>query len=259
MKNEYNFNPAIMTTDFNKAAYKAFKLNFSAIRMVPCFFHFFQRIYLKLPQLKDKNKNIKNLAKNLTINLKLLCFIDNNKIDTFFDKIEKKFRNVNKKFFDYFKKNYLINLPFSDRSWNYYTLYNNDDNKELYFFTNNICESANRIFNMHFISSRKSFYSFRKCLLETLDYFTNKDEYIEKGRQITRAFHKYVKEKYNHDRLPLITETDMKNILDDYENDNNIVNELNEEDKLSNYDIDYLINNTENIYSSSNYDSESSQ
>ena len=41
LKNEYNFNPAIMTTDFNKAAYKAFKLNFSTIRMVPCLFHFF--------------------------------------------------------------------------------------------------------------------------------------------------------------------------------------------------------------------------
>ena len=112
---------------------------------------------------------------------------------------------------------------------------------------------------MHFISSRKSFYSFRKCLLETLDYFANKGEYKEKGRQITRAFHKYVKEKYNHDRLPLITQTDMKNILDDYENDNNIVNELNEEDNLSDYDIDYLLSDYQDIYFSSNYDSESSQ
>ena len=55
LKIEYNFNPSIMTVDFNKAAFKAFKLNFNNIRFVP-FFSFFQRIYLKLPQLKDKKK-----------------------------------------------------------------------------------------------------------------------------------------------------------------------------------------------------------
>ena len=35
---------------------------------------------------------------------------------------------------------------------------------------------------MHFISNLKSFYSFRKCLLETLDYFQKKEEYNEKGK-----------------------------------------------------------------------------
>ena len=122
-----------MTVDFNKAAYKAFKLNFQNIRMVPCFFHLFQRLYLKLPQLKDKNKTIKNKSKDLICNLKLLCFIDNNKIDTFFEKIEINLKKINPKFFRYFKKNYLINLPFSDKEWNYDTLYNNDNNKDLYF------------------------------------------------------------------------------------------------------------------------------
>ena len=52
----------------------------------------------------------------------------------------------------------------------------------------------NRMFNSHVISNRKSFYSMRKCLLETLDYFEKKEEYQEKDIQITRAFHMYVKE-----------------------------------------------------------------
>ena len=55
-----------------------------------------------------------------------------------------------------------------------------NDNKDLFFFTNNAAESMNRIFNSHVITNRKTFYSFRKCILETLDYFKNKDEYVEK-------------------------------------------------------------------------------
>ena len=46
-----------MTVDFNKAAYKAFKLNFQNT----CFFHLFQRLNLKFPQLKDKNKTFKTI------------------------------------------------------------------------------------------------------------------------------------------------------------------------------------------------------
>ena len=56
----------------------------------------------------------------------------------------------------------------------------------------------NRIFNSHFTSipsNRKSFYVFKKCLLETLEYFKNKDEYQEKGNQITKAIYLYVKEE----------------------------------------------------------------
>ena len=52
-----NFNRNVMTVDFNKAAYKAFKLNFQNT----CFFHLFQRLNLKFPQLKDKNKTFKTI------------------------------------------------------------------------------------------------------------------------------------------------------------------------------------------------------
>mgnify|MGYP006873135929 CR=1 FL=1 len=72
---------------------------------------------------------------------------------------------------------------------------------------------------MHFISNRKSFYSFRKCLLGTLKYFKDKKEYKEKRPQIARALQKFVKEKYNQERLPLITYNEFININNDY-NDN---------------------------------------
>ena len=47
-------------------------------------------MHLKLPQLKCKNNSIKNKTKNLIYIIKLLCFIDNNKKDTLYEKIENK-------------------------------------------------------------------------------------------------------------------------------------------------------------------------
>ena len=90
----------------------------------------------------------------------------------------------------------MVNSPFNDKNRNYSNFYNNNnENKEIYFFTNNFSESMNRIFNSHIISNKKSFYAFKKCLLETLEYFKNKDEYQEKGNQITKAIYLYVKEE----------------------------------------------------------------
>ena len=191
-------------------------------------------------------------------NMRLLCFIDVAKIEEFFEKIKNKYNYINKEFFDYFYKTYILNFPYNDKSWNFSRYYQINQDKDLYFFTNNISESTNRIFNMHFISNRKSFYSFRKCLIETLDYFNKKDEYRENKIQITRALYYYVKNTYNQDRLPLITFNDLNNIIKDYskklsipnidDNDNDLVN-------IDSDDIDYLINHNYNEFSSSNVDS----
>ena len=53
--------------------------------MVPCFFHFTQRLKFHLPKLKSKKKYIKNNAKNILLNMKLLSFIDITKVDEFFN------------------------------------------------------------------------------------------------------------------------------------------------------------------------------
>ena len=67
---------------------------------------------------------------------------------------------------------------------------------------------------MHFFLIENHFILFEN-LLKTLDYFEKKEEYQEKGIQITRAFHKYIKEKYNNYRLPLINQNDMIDIIND--------------------------------------------
>ena len=216
LKDNYNFKPNIMTTDFCKASYKALKSIYENIRIVPCFFHLIQNLNLHLPQLKSKTKSIKNNAKNLIVNMKLLCFVDEIKIDELFNKIKEKYDNSFHDFLEYFNKTYILHEPYNDKSWNYASFYKKFSDNNLFFFTNNICESTNRIFNMHFIYNRKSFYSFKKCLLETLEYFKNKEEYEEKGIQLTRALHNYVTKNYNHDRLPLISSKDIKNMLEEY-------------------------------------------
>ena len=71
LKETYNFNPKIMTVNFCKAAYIAFKNIYKDIVMVPCFFHLLQSLILHLPQYKDQI-TIKNNAKNIIINMKIL-------------------------------------------------------------------------------------------------------------------------------------------------------------------------------------------
>ena len=51
--------------------------------------------------------------------MKLLIFIDTDKINDFFGKIKDKYYNYHKKFLDYFEKQYFKNKPFSDKQWNY--------------------------------------------------------------------------------------------------------------------------------------------
>lgn len=48
-----------------------------------------QRIYIYLPELKNKSNPNYIIAKDLIANIKLLCFINNDEIDNFFCKIKK--------------------------------------------------------------------------------------------------------------------------------------------------------------------------
>ena len=67
---------------------------------------------------------------DLLANIKLLCFINNNEIDFFYDKIYRKYNKYFPKFFKYFNNTYLDKSLFSDRNWDYYNIsslfYNND-------------------------------------------------------------------------------------------------------------------------------------
>ena len=88
LKNRYNFNPKRISLDFSKAQYIAFKRIFKNINILPCFYHFCQSITRKLTELKSDNEVLKEKAKDLFSNIKLLCFIDINIVENFFKEIK---------------------------------------------------------------------------------------------------------------------------------------------------------------------------
>lgn len=61
--------------------------------------------------------------------MKLLSFTEFIKVDEFFNKIRNKYMRENNIFFDYFNKAYFINSQFNDKSWNYSSYYNKQENK----------------------------------------------------------------------------------------------------------------------------------
>ena len=60
-----------------------------------------------IPELRNKNKKIKNLAKDLLSNIKLLCFVNKNNIIPFFQKIKDKYEDDFPYFFKKFEKIYI--------------------------------------------------------------------------------------------------------------------------------------------------------
>ena len=69
-----------------------------------------QRIYIYLPELKNKSNPNYIMAKDLIANIKLLCFINNDEIDNFFCKIKKKYEKQFNKLFNYFDNTYHNNI-----------------------------------------------------------------------------------------------------------------------------------------------------
>lgn len=160
LKLNFNFNPPVIIIDFEKAGYLAFKNIFPKTRIFPCYFHLIRRLILYIKNLRSDNRVIKRASKNLLFNMKILLFIDNAKIDGFFELIKNKYYDSNKKFFDCFEKNYMENRPYNDKQWNYFNFLKNNEDTHLYFFTNNGCESLNRTINSFYKFSRKTFMNF---------------------------------------------------------------------------------------------------
>ncbi len=88
-----------------------------------------------LKEINSNNNNLKLKTLDLLANIKLLCFINNNEIDSFYDKIYRKYKIYFLQFFKYFNNTYLDKGLFSDRNWNYYNISASFNNCDLYFFT----------------------------------------------------------------------------------------------------------------------------
>ena len=113
---------------------------------------------------------LKRNSKNLLFNIKLLLFIDNEKVDDFFQMIKNKYYNSNENFFKYFENNYMNNHILKNREWNYFNFIKNESDINKYFFTNNVCESLNRTLNSFYKYSKKNFYNFQLSIQKLIEH-----------------------------------------------------------------------------------------
>ena len=88
LKSKYKFIPKKITCDFCKALLLSIKIVFPGCSIIPCFFHFMQNVIKHFGEIRSKNKTIKDLAKDCLANIRLLCFIPLNKIDSFYKEIK---------------------------------------------------------------------------------------------------------------------------------------------------------------------------
>ena len=213
LKNKYNFKTKYITIDFSVAEYYGFKKVFKDIIIIPCFFHFCQNIVRHLPELKNKNNTIKNYAKDSFTNLKLLCFIEKEKVKNFYEEILYKFRSKFPKFFKYFEKYYFKKKSFNELCWNYNGPKNSDINKDIFFYTNNICESFNKSINSKYIGKCKTLQHFKKAIIDLIDIYNVKKCYQEKKLRTSRALAYFVS---RNDVINLINIKDLEKIKQTY-------------------------------------------
>ena len=135
------------------------------------------------------------ISKNLIVNIKLMFFIPEDKIDSFYTLIKKNFNN---KIFDSFYK-YLNKFLFRKSNgklylWNYHKLIRDTKiNENNYFVTNNFIERANKTLNENLIYKKSSFSNFRNSILNTDIYFENKLTYNMNNPNLSKAIIYYIK------------------------------------------------------------------
>ena len=200
---------------------------------------------------------------NLLANIKILLYLNKNKVKDFFQMIQTYYEKEFPTFIKYFYYNFFKKYPLNDLCWvydlNFIFENNNLDN---FFLTNNICESTNRMLNMNYKGVCKSTKNFEDAIIKLIDIYENKNKYVEGKFCITRAIALYIRTENINKLIDNDTmETIAKNYYK-YLKENNI--EYNENDNDDN--CDYIINdyyekivniNKESNYSS-NYESSSS-
>lgn len=153
LKIKYNFEPKYITSDYHRGQIAAINSSFPDAEIILCLFHALKNIKAKIPNLNSKNIKEKLLNKDLIVNIKLMFFIPENKIDSFFDLIKSKF---NDKYYDTFYK-YLNKFLYKKINgkrylWNFYKLINDTKvNENNCFVTNNFIERANKALNENLI------------------------------------------------------------------------------------------------------------
>ena len=156
--NKYKFNPIRITVDCQKAHIKALLKLFPYCCLIICYFLIIRRLVIHLPEIRSKNIEKKEQAKNLLSNKKSLLFIPQTDIINYFELIREKYYSIFPKFNKYFYKNFFIAFPMNKLLWNYYYLNSIYNDNQLLFLTNNVVESCNRTLNSFYIKRYKKFF-----------------------------------------------------------------------------------------------------
>ena len=256
----YKFNPKCINLDCSSSEIIAIKKKYPNCKIVLCYYHIVKRIMKHIPQLKNKNENINSKAKDLFSNVKILLFLNKNKVKEFFQLIINKYEKDFPKFIKYFYTNFFKRYPLNDLCWNYDLNYIFEDNSlDDFFLTNNICESTNRLLNMNYKGVCKSVKNFEDAIIALITLYDDKNNYVEGKFSITRAIALFIRtENINS----LINYKIFKTIFKNYANylkDRNIIYEENDNcDTILEKEIEKNLNINKELNYSSNFESSSS-
>ena len=107
---KYKFQPIKMKVERQKAHIISIQKIYPNCYIIICYFHIIRILVIHLPQIRSKNKESKELAKNLLTNMKILLFLPQRYIYQFFDLIKNRYYEIFPKFIKYFYKNFLWNF-----------------------------------------------------------------------------------------------------------------------------------------------------
>ena len=82
---------------------------------------------------------------------------------------------------------------FKRELWNYNNTILSNSNREIVFYTNNICEFFNRTLNKKYIGYCKTMYNFKMCIYDILQIYETHSQYKDKQISTPRALEHYVK------------------------------------------------------------------
>ena len=97
--------------------------------------------------------------------------------------------------------------------WNYNCAESSNMNTDIFFYTNNICESFNRTINSKYIGKCKTLEHFKKAVIDLLEMYNVKNCYQEKKLSTSRALAYYINRNTN---IKLISAKDLEKIKQSY-------------------------------------------
>ena len=111
----------------------------------------------------------------MLLNLQILCFIKIDKLDYFYGKIKKKFKETKQKsFFQYFLRIW-IGSKIPKSLWNFSDALEKNDNKDIFHSTNNnLTKNINRYLNSKLKRAICSNFLFLEIILDIIIQFRNK-------------------------------------------------------------------------------------